>query len=107
MKSNNFSRNIALSLIFFVVILPGCSPEEAILYVAPDGSDLNEGSIRHPFASITKARDVIREYKSQGKKGPYSVKLREGTYYLPATFLLTPEDSGKDGEPVLYTNHNN
>ncbi|MBA7577085.1 hypothetical protein ES708_18931 [subsurface metagenome] len=75
--------------------------------MATDGSDLNTGTRSHPFATITKARDVIRESNKNGSNKFYSVLIRKGTYYLNATFLLTPEDSGKDGKPIIYTNYEN
>ena len=75
------------------------------MYVATDGSDLNEGTLNQPFATITKARDVIRDSNKQGKNKSYKVVIREGTYYLPETFLLTSEDSGKDSKPVIFTNY--
>jgi len=107
MNSIRILTKMYLFVFLFLGILYGCNSENNVLYVATDGSDLNAGTIKQPFATITKARDVIRELNKQGKGKSYKVLIREGIYYLPATFLLTPEDSGRDGKPVIYTNYKN
>ena len=59
-------------------------------YIAPEGSDTNPGTIAKPFSSLERARDAIRQSRANG---PATVYLRQGTYYLPKTFVLTSEDS--------------
>ncbi len=61
------------------------------LYVAPDGNDAGSGKKAAPFATLERARDEIR--KGKGKSGG-TVFVRGGTYFLPRTFTLGPEDSG-------------
>ena len=107
MKLNKSIGKFGLYLLLLAGLLSGCNSGDEILYVATDGSDLNTGTLSSPFATITKARDVIREAYRKGAGGPYQVVLREGIYYLPATFILSAEDSGKDGKPVIYTNYDN
>jgi len=107
MNSIRILTKMYLFVFLFLGILYGCNSENNVLYVATDGSDLNAGTIKQPFATITKARDVIRELNKQGKGKSYKVLIREGIYYLPETFLLTAEDSGKDGKAVIYTNYKN
>jgi hypothetical protein len=68
-------------------------------FIAPDGSDANPGTITKPFASLEKARNSIRQSNTTGPKTLY---LRQGTYYLPKTFVLTAQDSGKEDSPVTY-----
>ncbi len=100
-------RSTNLCLILFTGILFGCNSDSEKLYVAVDGNDFNKGTLTHPFATITKAREVIQEKNRQGKSKSYEVMIREGTYYLTSTFILSPEDSGKDGKTILYTNYSN
>ena len=107
MKLNKSIGKFELYLLLLAGLLSGCNSGGEILYVATGGSDLNAGTLSSPFATITKARDVIREAYRKGAGGPYQVVLREGIYYLPATFILSAEDSGKDGKPVIYTNYDN
>lgn len=107
MNSIRILTKINLCVFLFLGILYGCNSECEVLYVVGDGSDLNEGTLNQPFATITKARDVVRELNKQGKSKSYRVLIREGIYYLPETFLLTAEDSGNDDKPVIYTNYKN
>ncbi|MCP4311527.1 MAG: hypothetical protein GY790_09725 [Bacteroidetes bacterium] len=105
MRLNYSFGKFGLYLILLAGFLFGCNSGGEILYVASDGSDLNAGTLSSPFATITKARNVIREENIQGKSRSYRVILREGTYYLPSTFILSPEDSGKEGKTIVYTNY--
>lgn len=77
---------------------------DSALYVAPDGSDDNNGSIDAPFASLEKARDTIRQYRKEGRipQGGMTVYLREGVYYPTQTFTLSEEDSGTAEKPITY-----
>jgi len=68
-------------------------------YIAPQGSDANPGTITQPFASLERARDAIRQSQTAG---PKTVSLRQGTYYLPQTFILSAQDSGTADAPVTY-----
>ncbi|MDQ8197868.1 right-handed parallel beta-helix repeat-containing protein [Pelagicoccus enzymogenes] len=69
------------------------------LYVATDGSDSNPGTLAKPFATLEAARDTIRNLNPSEA---VTVHLRGGTYYLPDTFRLTPEDSGDFARPIVY-----
>ncbi|MDP4208605.1 MAG: hypothetical protein Q8928_07305 [Bacteroidota bacterium] len=74
-------------------------------YVAPDGSDKNDGSIKYPFASLERARDEVRDWHGRGYKRAITVFLRGGTYYINHTFVLTAQDSGFVTDPVVYTGY--
>ena len=63
----------------------------AAIYVSPSGQDRNPGTEQRPVASLAAAQKLARQQKSQG---PVTVLLKTGTYYLPETFVLTPQDSG-------------
>lgn len=73
-------------------------------YIAPNGSDKNDGSIKKPFATLEKARDTIRELKSNGgiPAGGIAVNLRKGDYRITSSFVLNGQDSGSPGSPILY-----
>ncbi len=71
------------------------------LYVAPDGSDSNPGTIDKPFATLTRARDAVREFK-KGVPKPVTVFVREGTYYLGETLVFGIKDCGTDLQPITY-----
>ncbi len=74
------------------------------LHVAPDGSDANDGSRRHPFASVERARDEIREVKQRGglPAGGVQVAVHGGTYRVTSTFALDARDSGTEAAPIVY-----
>ena len=78
-------------------------PCETFYYVSPMGDDKNDGSIESPFRTLERARDVIREREIP--EGGITVYLRDGIYELEDTFVLTPEDSGKLGSPIVYTSY--
>ena len=79
-------------------------PSGRILYVCPKGNDAwsgrlpapNEGRTDGPFASITKARDAIRQMKAKqgGLNEAVTVQIRGGAYRLTEAIALAPEDSG-------------
>ena len=86
-----------------VVILVGiCVPSFALdLYVSPAGHDANPGTKDRPFATITHARDAVRQIKKTLKE-PVTVYIHGGTYYLNEPLVFTAEDSGSKQAPVIY-----
>jgi parallel beta-helix repeat protein len=46
-----------------------------------------------PIKTLDAARDAARELRQQGKTGPITIIVHAGTYYLPETLVLGPEDS--------------
>ena len=77
-------------MIFFACI---CAAQP--YFVSPVGDDANPGTLGKPFATLQRAQQAVRQ-----KRG--DVFLRGGTYYLPATLVLTAEDSGTKDAPVIY-----
>ena len=107
------SRVLPLHAFLAVSLAASVAAERAAitLYIAPDGND--EWSGRYaapdaeetdgPLASLEAARETIRGMKQGGAPaGPVRVLLRQGTYYRPEPFILTPEDSGTADAPVTY-----
>ena len=74
--------------------------DDADFYVAPDGSDDNDGSFAHPLATIEKARDLVRAMEKTGKDG-ITVALKAGEYRVTSV-VFTAEDSGAPDCPVTY-----
>lgn len=72
-------------------------------WVSPAGRDTNEGTRQRPFATLTRARDAVREAKAGGlPRGGVTVWLRGGAYALDRTFELDARDSGTAEAPVVY-----
>jgi len=76
----------------------------ATFFVTSDGDDANPGTRDRPFATLQKARNAIRDLKSNGKlpRGGVTVLIRGGTYSVRQTFDLTEADSGTAEAPIVY-----
>jgi len=84
---------------------------QANFYVATNGNDAWSGALPAPnaagtdgpFATLTRARDAIRELKAgEGLRQPLKVLVRGGTYYMPETLTLGTQDSGTASFPITY-----
>jgi len=73
----------------------------AELYVSPRGSDENPGTKERPFATLARARDAVRPVKAKSK-GPVTVWVRSGTYYLSEPLVFRPEYSGSKDQRIIY-----
>jgi hypothetical protein len=83
----------------FTVTAGQAIARDAAIYVSPAGRDSNPGTQARPLASVAAAQKLARRLKATGA---VTVWLRGGTYYLPETVVLTPEDSGTQAQPVTY-----
>ncbi len=72
-----------------------------IIYIAPNGSDSNNGSIDAPLATLEAAKKKVRKLKDKGVKG-IEVVFREGDYHLAKSVEFTAADSGKKDAPIVY-----
>jgi hypothetical protein len=89
-----------------VALLFGSAPLlAATFHVAPSGDDANPGTPEKPFATLTRARDAVRELRRArgGLQEPVTVHVRGGRYSLRDTLVLMPEDSGTEKCPITYT----
>ena len=86
-----------------LIVHPGPKPTE--IHVSTKGDDKNPGTADAPVATIQRARDLIRKFVKKGLDRDLLVILREGTYELDNTLLLTPEDSGTERYSISYTNY--
>lgn len=71
-------------------------------YVATNGNDSNPGTEVSPFATLSKARDVVRTDLVGNADQNITVWIRGGTYYLSETVVFEPDDSPSDGYNVTY-----
>lgn len=95
-----------MKYIFYLLILiifPASTfaKKQKVYYVSNLGNDHNPGTIKLPFASITKARDIVRTI-NKNMSGDIIINLRGGTYELPSTFTLSSYDSGTNGYNIIY-----
>lgn len=84
----------------------------AAFFVATNGNDAWSGKLSEPnaeqsdgpFATLARARDAVRETRTDsGLTEPATVMVRGGKYYLDEPLGLGAEDSGTRGCPVTYT----
>lgn len=96
-------------LAFFTVLVlaSGVRGDARDFYVAPNGSDAADGSEPHPFATLTRARNAVRDFLRAGRREPVTIHLRGGVYYLSETFRLGAEDSGVADNPVTWRPYGN
>lgn len=75
------------------------------LYIAPWGSDSNDGSFEKPFLTLEAARNKIRS--AEIPKGGVTVYIRGGEYKRTGVFSLTSADSGYESYPIVYKAYEN
>ena len=98
---NNYAKPVATPA-------AGSAPKEkpmelvknADFYVAPDGSDENEGTLEAPFLTPEKARDAVRALDKAGKTG-VTVAVKAGEYRVNS-LVFSAEDSGTKECPVTW-----
>jgi len=73
----------------------------AEFYVATNGRDTNPGTQQRPFATLTRAKEAVRQAKAKSRE-PIKVIVREGTYYQQEPLVFGPEDSGTTDAPIIY-----
>ena len=73
---------------------------DADFYVSPTGSDENDGTFDHPFATFGKAIGAVRELKER-KAGDITVAFMAGEYG-PLSLELTADDSGSPEQKITY-----
>lgn len=103
MKTINFRFFVLFAGL--LVTLNSFAGIQAVYYVSPLGNDNNPGTLELPFATIVKARNVVRTI-NRPMTGDIIINLRGGTYELTSTFTLTSDDSGNDGYTIIYQNYN-
>lgn len=102
---------IILTLLIFNALDCYATSPVKILYVSKDGNDSWTGALSShntdrtdgPFATLEKARNIIRTMKGNGNlTSPVTVQVRGGVYYLDRTLILEGQDSGTKECPITY-----
>ena len=76
-------------------------------YVATQGNDNAPGTQAAPFATVERARNAIRAWKTGSTMVGKSavVYLREGIYRQTATITFSAKDSGSESAPIIYRSY--
>src|SRR3954468_6735838 len=85
-------------------------PTATEFHVAVGGNDAwggasaapNAGRTDGPFATVTRARDAVRQVIAKGLDRDVRVVVHGGTHYLPGGLKLSHEDSGTAQFKVTY-----
>lgn len=80
-------------IITMQIILISCN-SNSVLFVSPDGSDHNDGTINSPYLSVNKALTEVRAMKIAAPNKDVVINLREGTYRIDDTIALDSLMSG-------------
>ncbi|MFD2611625.1 carbohydrate-binding protein [Paenibacillus gansuensis] len=77
------------------------------IYISPSGDDnTGDGTLAHPFKTITKAREFVRPLLLN-MTADIHVYLRGGDYELESSIVFNENDSGMNGHQVIYENYPN
>lgn len=79
---------------------------EIQLFVSPDGSDTNSGSITAPLRTVQKALSYVEAIKSSLPVKGFVIYLREGIYLTTDTITLGAQHSGTDEAPLIISAYN-
>lgn len=91
-----------------VVILCCCSlflsAQTATFYVSKNGNDNASGaSIQAAFATIQKAKTMVRAYKKGHPSDTVKVAIAAGRYEIGEPLRFEPADGGSKNAPVIYS----
>lgn len=95
-------RNIFRIFIAAVFLFSLAEVQGATFHVDSDGNDKNSGSLKKPFASLTRARDAVRSLKFRRLREPVTIVVHGGTYCLTNSLQLADKDSGTTKNPVTW-----
>lgn len=71
------------------------------IYVSPRGDDRNPGTKEQPLASLSGARDLLRQLRAkENLKEEVRIIVEEGTYWMKEPLILNEFDSGSKDAPV-------
>lgn len=108
---------ILLILALMTILFYGCSRKDYLckaktsesieLYVAPNGSTNNPGTIQQPLPSIEDAKQKIRSIKTNGFAGKMTVWLRGGRYEIENPIVFNYHDSGSADLTIEYKAYEN
>ena len=71
-------------------------------YISTIGNDNNPGTQQQPFATISHAKDMVREWNRTNGSENITVWLSGGEYRLSETIVFGLEDGAKPGQTITY-----
>jgi hypothetical protein len=104
-------RITTLALLVVGLLITAQAATAKNIHVSPAGNDTWTGRSSQPnanlrdgpVATLTRARDIIRVWKTAGSfDEPVRVIVADGVYSITAPLVLTPQDSGTESCPITY-----
>ncbi len=96
-------HTMLVAILAAVILLAfGSVGAETSFYVATDGNDNHPGTVGKPFATISRARDAVREKIKAGLNESVTILIRGGRYQLDETLVFGPADSGNTECCITY-----
>lgn len=105
---------------FLICLVFGLAPLQAakdriVFYVSISGNDAWSGKLRAPnaqksdgpFASLERARDAVREVRTNEHSDQVTVFVRGGVYLISRTLRLDSTDSGTLAAPINWSGYGN
>jgi hypothetical protein len=101
----------SLAVLLVGLVIPWHSAWARTIHVSTRGNDAWTGQLDRPntegsdgpIATLARARDIIREWKSTAPLDePVRVIVADGVYPLAQPLVLTPQDSGTKSCPISY-----
>jgi hypothetical protein len=77
-----------LSFLAVLLALSAVAVSAADFFVAPDGKDINPGTAAAPFATVTRAREAVRQEVREGLTKDILVLIRGGVYAQTQTLTF-------------------
>ncbi len=71
--------------------------DAVVLHVAPSGSDSAQGDTAHPFRTLERAQQAVREVNAEHS---VAVRLATGIYRLTQPLIFSAADGGRNGHHV-------
>ena len=100
MKRKLIALALTVLMIFSSVATLAAVPNEGqVIYVSPNGSDLNEGTFEKPLKSLKAAKEKAATLNNNE---PISVVFRGGFYYITDSVEFSTRDSGTEQFPIRY-----
>jgi uncharacterized protein (TIGR03437 family) len=104
--------NVTTSPVALITIQGSAPATSDTFYVAPNGRDSWSGTLAAPnpagtdgpFVTFDGAKAAVRALNKTGLS-QVTVQFRGGTYFLPATEMLTAADSGSAATQNIYRNY--
>ena len=64
-----------------------------------------DGSLEHPFSSLEKARNAMRQVRDKDSYDDLRIMIRGGKYEIDSTLQLGGQDSGGEKTPLVVSNY--